>query len=429
MVKILLNLFIFLSLPLVAFEKQELSMQQMWQMVIQNHEAIKVGELDNYQACLDVKQTVRHFFPNIAASASLTFSNPTEAVDGSRLIPTSFRAASLLVNQPLFDMRFRPALKGAKYFEQATEARTEFELYEILYMASEVYFGLLQAESLLKVSYNQLNLLENQLTVTQERYENGEIPVTDLLRSEEAVKQAQRTVNDVMSDLCIYEERLTNFLGVDSSCFTLSCEGDFPFGYCESLDGLIGEAISRRLDLKSTFAAIEAAKMRLKTEKRNNWPKLDFIGEYVLASPETLAYRNNSYSAGFLVTLPLSDSGRNCLNVKNLTAEIAKQELAASRLCKDIQVQVKGVYYELESARANFSLLEKELDIARENYQILSERYEKGLTSNIDQLNALYTYIQAEANFTSARYNLMLLQLKLKKETGLFDELVTGREC
>ncbi len=41
-------------------------------------------------------------------------------------------------------------------------------------------------------------------------------------------------------------------------------------------------------------------------------------------------------------------------------------------------------------------------------------------------MDALNTYIQVQANHAIARYNLILLVLKLKKETGFFDELING---
>ncbi len=429
--KSVLYIISFLAIPLFGSDAccPELTMEDMWQCVIDNHEDIKRVNLENYQAGLTVKQTLRRFYPNVGATASLIYSNPTEAVDGERLIPTSFRSYGLTVSQPLFDMRFKPALRSAKCLELATANLNQFQIYEILYLASEVYLGLLQSKALLDVTQNQVDLLKKQYCVTKERYERGEVPVTDLLRSEEGVKRAQRIVHDVMSDLNIYEENLSNFIGDDASIYTLSSTFYMHWNEGESIDDLVAEARTRRHDLKGAFAAVEAAKLRVKTEKRNNWPKLDFLGEYVLASPETLAFRNNSWSAGLWLTMPLLDSGRNYLSVQNAKTEVDKLELAATRLYKDIQVQVKSAYYELESAQANFCLLEKELEIAEENYCILSERYERGQTSNIDLLDALHAYIQAEANYTSAHYNLILLQIKLKKATGLFDELLNGRKC
>ena len=409
-----------------------LSLEEVWTLVVNNHEQVKTLCIENYQANLNIRQTLFRLMPCVGASASITYSNPTKAVDGSRIIPTSFKSGSLTLSQSLVDLRLKSCYLSAKFAKEATFHRTEFELYEILYLASEAYVAVLQSNDLLCVSENQLALVEEQYGVIRERYERGEIPITDLLRSEEEVNRARRVLNDVCSDVLIYQEQLSNLIGVEASSYQL-----IPPDFCVDWDSndlcfLVQEACNRRQDLKSLSFSIEAAKQQIEALKRTNWPKLDFLGEYTLASPETLAFRNNSWSAAVWLRVPLFDGGMNGINVKNAQAELKKQQLLYERLSKDLKVKVKTAYYELTSAKANCSLLQNELALSKENYEILSERYKRGQTTNIDLMDALNTYIEVQANYAIAQYNLILLSLKLKKETGFYDELINInvlREC
>lgn len=401
-----------------------LSLEQVWDLVVDNHEEVKALYLNNYQASLQLKQTLQRILPQVSASASVTFANPSKQVEGSRIVPEVFGAGSLTVSQPIIDLRFRPARQSAKFAKDATCYQSEFELYELLFLASETYLAVLQSKELLAVSEHQLALSQEQYAIAKERYDAGEVPVSDLLRSEEEVNRARRTLHDLISDVRIYQEHLSNFAGINTSCLDLVPPFFLNENDTTTIEALLEEACLHRQDLKAIYASIESAKKNVQVLKRANWPRLDFLGEYTLASPETLSFRNNSWTAGFWVTLPICDGGLSLSNKRNALAELAKEELLYSRLYKDIQVKVKSVYYELESARANYNLLENELAIAKENYEILSERYTNGQTSNFDLLSSLNTYIEAQANLASAHYNLMLLNLKLKKEVGLFDSLL-----
>ena len=408
--------------------KPQLSLEDVWTLVVDNHEQIKTLYIENYQATLNIRQTLFRLLPCVGASASVTYSNPTRVVEGLRIIPTSFKAASLTVSQSIVDLRLKPFYLSAKLAKEATCHHSEFEIYEIIYSTSEAYVAVLQSGDLLHVSKNQLALVHEQYVVVKERYERGEVPISDLLQSEGEVNRAERVLNDVCSDLLIYQEHLSNLIGIEVGSYQLIS----PF--CVDLCGgndlcyLVQEACNRRQDLKSIACFIEAAKQQIKALKRTNWPRLDFLGEYTLASPEVLDCRNNSWNAALWLNVPLFDGGINCLNVKNAKAELIKQQLIYDRLIKDLKLKVKTAYYEFTSEKTNCDLLQNELSLSQENYEILAQRYKRGQATNIDLMDALNTYIQVQANYAIAKYNLILLSLKLNKETGFFDELI-NKKC
>lgn len=407
----------------IGFAQKTLTLEEVWCLVIQNHEEVKRLELENYQAGLQVRRTIAEILPKVGASASITYSNPSKDVDGSRIVPSSFKTGSVDVSQTLIDFRFRPAFRSAKFAREATTHQTDFELYELLYLASETYLAVLQSTELLKVAEHQYELARHQFDATQKKYEAGELPITDLLRSKEEVNRAERALWDLETEARIFRDHLSNFAGVDTDCHTLVLPG-FDLEVEADLCCLIQEAGCRREDIQSVAASIEAGKELVRTLKRTNWPKVDFIGDYTLASPETLTYRNNSWSAAFWLTVPIFDGGVNHIVVKNAQADVEKQQLLYERMVKELSVQVKSAYYALRSARENYVLLENEMALAKQNYAILFERYAGGQTSNIDLLAALNSFVQAEVDYTNARYNLILLSIKLKKETGFFGEFL-----
>ena len=399
-------------------------MEQAWDLVIKNYEDVKSLCLDNYQANLNVKRTLSLLLPRVGLEASLTYSNATKSIDHSRFVPTSLRAGSLQVSQPIVDFRFRPAYLSSRFDHQSVCQQSEYELYEILYITSETYLAVLQSKQLLEVSVNQLKLVQEHYEVTRRLYENGQVPLTDLLRTEEEIHRAHRILFDVENNVRINLQQLTNFIGCDAMLMELLPPEFSSWEQEEDLESLVCEGWKRRQDLKSVGLAVEANKYRIQALCRERWPKLSFGGEYILASPETLGLRNNSWSAALWVTMPIFDAGENRLNVKEAKAVLSKTELLFSRMIKDLKVQITRTYLELLSSKQNYQLLEKEEALSQENYKIISERYLQGQATHIDLMDVLQSYIAAQANHVNAHYNLTLLQLKLKKDMGFFDDLL-----
>src|SRR5690606_31967777 len=126
-------------------------------------------------------------------------------------VPSSFKTGSVDVSQTLIDFRFRPAFRSAKFAREATTHQTDFELYELLYLASETYLAVLQSTELLKVAEHQYELARHQFDATQKKYEAGELPITDFLRSEEEVNRAERALRDLETEVRIFRDHLSNF--------------------------------------------------------------------------------------------------------------------------------------------------------------------------------------------------------------------------
>ncbi len=394
---------------------------------MENYEEVQQLCLDEYQAELNVKRVLSLLLPRVGVEASLMYSSATKEIDGSRFIPTSLRTGTLRVEQPLINMMLRPSYKSAQLASQSVSQQADYTLTHILFLTSETYLAILQTEALLKVSDVQHSLAEQQLVAAKKRHDNGEAPITDLLQAEEEVSRAKRIHFDIADALCLHHEQLARLLGCETAHLQLEKPNFLQLEQEESLDALICEGAKRRQDIQSLCSSIESAKFQIQALCRRNWPKLSFLGEYILESPETIALRNNNWSASVWLSMPLFDGGMKRIDVKAARAGLTKAELQYERMLKDLRVELTRIYLEMESAKRNYDLLRTEQELAQQNYAITSERYEKGLVANIDLMAAFRNYVEAQANTTTTAYKLTLLKLKLRKEAGFFDDIL--KEC
>lgn len=402
-------------------------MRQAWDLVMENYEEVQQLCLDEYQAELNVKRVLSLLLPRVGVEASLMYSNATKEIDGSRFIPTSLRSGTLRVEQPLLNMMLRPSYKSAQLASQAVSQQADYTLTHILFLTSETYLAILQTEALLSVSATQHSLAEQQQAKANKRYENGEAPITDLLQAEEEVNRAERIHLDIRDALRLYHEQLARLLGCETAHLQLTKPDFLQLEQEESLDTLICEGAKRRQDIQSLCSSIESTKFQIKALCRRNWPKLSFLGEYILESPETIALRNNNWSASLWLSMPLFDGGMKRIDVKDARAGLTKAELQYERMLKDLRVELTSTYLEMQAAKRNYALLQTEQNLAQQNYAIMSERYEQGLVANIDLMAAFHNYVEAQANTTTTEYKLTLLKLKLRKEAGFFDDIL--KEC
>ena len=114
---------------------------------------------------------------------------------------------------------------------------------------------------------------------------------------------------------------------------------------------------------------------------------------------------------GFGTQAKISEAKAN-LDVAKLNKEIAK---------KTIELEVKQAYLDFITAKQILNAAKKGAESARENYDVSNIRYENGLATNIEMLDAYTALVKAENDLLSARYDLILAKAKILKASGVLD--------
>lgn len=98
--------------------------------------------------------------------------------------------------------------------------------------------------------------------------------------------------------------------------------------------------------------------------------------------------------------------------------ELQKLENGFVALEKQIELEIQQSSIDQENALKQLTVQTENKDLAEEIYNIAKIKYEEGVGSNLEVIEANTSFKEAQTNYYSALYNAIIAQLELKKALG-----------
>lgn len=242
----------------------------------------------------------------------------------------------------------------------------------------EAYYNVLKAERALSLARENLARLEKQLEDVRTKFSLGVVARIDVLRNELEVDRARLEVEKAEENLTLSRMSLGSILGKGLEAqFTLSSSLEFTPEVLD-LDACIQYALEHRPEVK---------------EKE-----------------EALALRKKELEVVTSYTPPL-EREKAKINVA-----LAEVELADTK--ESVILEVRQRFSELLAAQENVPIAEKNVTVARETLNIQRARFEAGVITLLDLLDAQSSLYEAESNYLQAIFAYNIARAKFFNALG-----------
>lgn len=345
-------------------------------------------------------------FPTLDLAGSAGISRSSEQATTDRL-PAGF---DIDLNSEkyrgTFDLAYDPDLWGRnkRLIEASTaEAAGAAALYDSqrLGVAAEV-----------ARQYFLLRGLDNQAVVLEETIKSRQSTL-DLLTSKEnagladglATSQARTELELARNDIASVERQrgaaehaLAVLCGARPSDFSLGARGQSP-AMPEIRPGLPAEVLNRRPDVRAAEQDLRAANARIGVAEAAFYPSFSLTAGGGFESVDVksfLDWENRVLSLGAGVAAPVFDGGTNR---SNFEAAVSRRDEALARYKTTLLTalrEVEDALVDLKGLARSQAALEKALASARETRRISGERYDKGLSSYLEVVEADRTVLRVE---------------------------------
>ena len=112
-------------------------------------------------------------------------------------------------------------------------------------------------------------------------------------------------------------------------------------------------------------------------------------------------------------------------------------KISYEQAVKSVELEVRNAFYQMLYAKENLSLLERNLETAKQRYNLNLEKYQKGQLSELDLLSAQYSYeslipnieasqITMENNMSTFKQLLGLNQTESIELSGSLDDFLSS---
>ena len=292
-------------------------------------------------------------------------------------------------------------------------------------------YDIIYAAALIRVQEEYLDIAKQHLDEAQAKYKQGLASNLDVLTQKVKVENIEPLVLQAKKNFELGNLYLRQILNRDpeDNIYLTWTEKDLRLPPTPSLDELYRIAMERRPELKLSKLAVDAAHYNINIAKSGHMPVLALNADYTYNGVTDNGFPQHtqdyywSSSAGVSLSIPLFEGGK-------VSSQVAEKELAYEQAVaayqnkmKNVRIQVKEAWLNLEEARSRIEATKGVVDQARENLNAQMKRYRAGLTSQLEVNDAISNVNDSDLQFVQAVYDGAIALSDLKFAVGAEVEL------
>lgn len=398
---------------------------------------------DVAKANAQITEAKSALFPRVTLDASATkiFGLPTMRLEkdtfGPGLPPEDVEfpagydenlSAGITATQPLYQGgQAWTAYRVSKSYYTLANEQLRQKRSDTVYNVVKAYNDAVLADEAVGVADTGVAVAQSHVQATEDRYDAGLVSEYDVLRARVELtnlETAQREAEDGRKASGRYLLTILN-LAPDTD-IALTDRLAFELKVYDLAESL-AVAEERRPELAQLEMTRRLAEDNVKVARAGDNPAVYFsaaFSEY--ANKFTFAFAdewNDQTMLNLAVSWPIFDGFATRGRVRRARADLYKAELSQARLSEGIDAEVRGAYDAVRTAEATVRSQRENVTLAERGLEIARARYDAGLMSNLEVLDAQGALTQARLGYYRALHGYALAKLNMSRARGELDEL------
>jgi outer membrane protein TolC len=247
---------------------------------------------------------------------------------------------------------------------------------------------------------------------------NGIIPRNDLLKSQLQVSKIQLSIDEMNNNLNVVNYYLVSLLKLPPETKLTVKESDFINFQMDNIPTDEKPALENRKDLEAIRYQEKAREAGVKMARSSYYPSVSLLGGYASLGLENVITIQNAMNFGVGISYDLSGILKNGTNVKIAESKSLEAQNYKEILTDNIKVQVKQAIEDYDLALKQNEVYLEAAAQSSENYRIVKDKYDNGLSNTNDLLEADVEQLSSKINKALARANIIQKYYELLSVTG-----------
>jgi outer membrane protein len=330
--------------------------------------------------------------------------------------------------QPLYQGgRSWTAYRISKSYYSLVNEQLRQKYSDTVYNVAWAYYDAVLADEAVGVADTGVAVAQSHVQATEDRYDAGLVSEYDVLRARVELvnlETAQRRAEDGRAASRRYlltllnmppeaEIALTDRLGYELEVYDLD-------------DSLVA-AEDKRTELAQLEWTRLLAEDNVLIARAGDNPSVFFTASYSdYANRFTFDFADEWRQQGMLnlsLSWPIFDGFATRSSVSKARAELYKAELSKARLAEGIDAEVRMAYDALKTAEATVRSQRENVNLAERGLEIAQARYDAGLMSNLEVLDAQAALTQARLGYYQSLHGYALAKLEMRRVRGELNEI------
>lgn len=415
---------------------QPITLNQAIELAKRNNRTLQTAQIELDQSRAVLREAEAALYPTVEAQAQIQNSRSTNTTLSRRLqerqqesLPPAFRqplqggqpstalTGTVSVNYPVYTSGLRPAqIRAAQQQLRFRELAVEVTEEQLRFDVADDYYSLQEADESVRINQSAVRNAQASLRDTLALERAGLGTRFDVLRAQVQLANAQQALRDAVAQQEISRRRLAQRLAVPpyvelAAADPVAVAGQWNLSLPESTV----LAYKNRAELEQQLAQRELAEQRRRAALAGLGPQVSVTAAYnVLDSFGDDTSFVGGYSLGAGLQWQLFDGGAARARANQEEANKALAETGFAQTREQINFEVEQSYATLQSSLENITTTEQALEQAREALRLARLRFQAGVGTQTDVINAENDLTRAEGNRIQAiiGYNRALAALQ-----------------
>lgn len=335
--------------------------------------------------------------------------------------PTSqdhFLVYGVRATQLLYDFgKTSSSISAARYGVRAREIETRRTMNQAALDFISAYLDLLESDKLLKVANEEVQLYEAHKKDTGARHAAGVITKNEVLQADVTLADSRQRLVTADNLRSVRASRINSLLlkPLNDDVQVEEIKSAPAAGI--TLEQAWSAAEQENPDLKDLDARIASREESLRSVRAEYLPTLYLSGGYEYAENRYMVHEDNwSLIAG--VNINLFSGGASSSRIDMAASEVRSLKLTRDKLLDGIRLEVKSAYLDLQSSMQKMEVTKTAVEQAEENLRLQRLRYQEGVGTATDVLDAVTLLSTAESNSWKALYGVKRAEANLIYSMG-----------
>ncbi|HUL00776.1 MAG TPA: TolC family protein [Nitrospirota bacterium] len=404
-----LFLFVILIAAVWPASGNALTMEEGLQIVSETGRDVKIALSNENIAQSGVWLARSPLFPQIDAYGNQTWLRyQPQSKLGPVIAPTAdnnYVTYGITATQILYDFgKTYSSIDAAKYMLKAKEIETQRARNRAALDFIIAYYDLLEADKLLQVGREDVERYEAHKKDADARYSGGIVTRNEVLEADVKLADSRQRYLIVDNLRSFRASRLNSLLlrslneAVQAEEVTKSPSAGI------SLEQAWAVAETESPEIRIIDAGILGQEESVKAIRAEYFPGFFLQGNYQYQE-NAYVVRQENWSLVAGITLNISAGGATSAKISMGRAELISLKHTRDKIADAVRLDVKNAYLDLQSSMQRIDVMRTSVAQAEENLRLQRLRYQEGVGTAIEVLDAVTLLSTSQTNWWRARYD------------------------
>ena len=429
---ILAALLVLLSIKMAqAQESKSLSLEEVVKLALTTSDASKINGSQIDLAKNELTITKNMQYPDLNISGQYRYLtnadvklqiplNSSEGSEGSADQSSSspnvngllFGAAD--ISMPIFSgFKLKNSVSASENKLQASIFNAANDQEKLALQAIQIYLNLYKAKATIDLVKDNLKSADQRVKDFTNMEENGLLARNDLLKAQLQQANIELSLANAKKNAQILNYNLNALLKLPEDT-TINTDVSAITPIAPTLPN-----ISQRNDLQALNYQEEALQDQIKIAKGDYYPSLALVGGYVALDLNNALTVTNAMNIGVGLSYNVSSLFKTKAKVRLAENQLEEMSYRIDQATSQAKVNTQNALAEYNLALDTFEVYEVSEEQAVENYRIVKDKYDNGLSDTNDLLEADVQQLQTRINLAYAKADITQKYYELLSAEGV----------